>query len=70
MDDESWRSIVCVSEGNQVPEERMLSGSVYFFRRDGDRGELHALTHSFPTRRSSDLTRKKLVMSLLARKFT
>src|SRR3546814_13837324 len=28
---------------------------VFFFKGDGDHRDLHVLTHSFPTRRSSDL---------------
>src|SRR3546814_15861560 len=32
---------------------------VFFFYCDGDHRDLHVLTHSFPTRRSSDLCRRR-----------
>src|SRR3546814_16964997 len=36
----------------------MLAYDVFFFEVYGDHRDLHVLTHSFPTRRSSDLLRR------------
>src|SRR3546814_11346922 len=38
-----------------VPDDTFAPVSYFFFELYGDHRDLHVLTHSFPTRRSSDL---------------
>src|SRR3546814_1647786 len=46
----------------RMPQMRLM----FFFYGDGDHRDLHVLTHSFPTRRSSDLTQQALAARGLA----
>src|SRR3546814_12699954 len=39
----------------RIYDVRLLLVYVFFFNCSGDHRDLHVLTHSFPTRRSSDL---------------
>src|SRR3546814_20196986 len=44
-----------------------MNFDVFFFKCDGDHRDLHVRTHAFPTRRSSDLLRKRAQMKLKIR---